>query len=152
MSFEYHLKTPFLDILLIFSNYVAVLSPKYKLLPNFVYLIINKSMSIHADLNRSSFFMFQIKTNWRFLFEYIVPFTCTKRGVIALKTKIQRKGARKVFLCSDVLKLTQFSFFFRQSFLFVKNRAILSKIVRRSTQNAYLDILFENRYWVFNLQ
>lgn len=108
MSFEYHLKTPFLDILLIFSNYVAVLSPKYKLLPIFVsiYLIINKSMSNHADLNRSSVFMFQIKTNWRFLFRYIVPFTCTKRGVIALKTKIQRKGARKVFLCSDVLKLT----------------------------------------------
>lgn len=105
-SFEYHLKTPFLDILLIFSNYVAVLSPKYKLLPIFVYLIIYKSMSIHADLNRSSVFMFQIKTNWRFLFRYNVPFTCTKRGVIALKTKIQRKGARKVFLCSDVLKLT----------------------------------------------
>lgn len=106
MSFEYHLKTPFLDILLIFSYYVAVLSPKYKLLPIFVsiYLIINKSMSIHADLNRSS--VFKSKQIGGFCLDTMYPLLAQKRGVIALKTKVQRKGARKVFLCSDVLKLT----------------------------------------------
>lgn len=51
--FEYYLKILFLDILLIFLNYVVVLSFKYKLLLIFVfiYLIINKLMLIYVDLN-----------------------------------------------------------------------------------------------------
>lgn len=54
MLFEYYLKILFLDSLLIFLNYVVVLSFKYKLLLIFVfiYLIINKLMLIYVDLNR----------------------------------------------------------------------------------------------------
>lgn len=95
MSFEYHLKTPFLDILLIFSNYVAVLSPKYKLLPIFVfiYLIINKSMSIHADLNRSS--VFESKQIGGFCLDTMYPLLAQKGGSLRLRPKYKEKALVK---------------------------------------------------------
>lgn len=95
MSFEYHLKTPFLDILLIFSNYVAVLSPKYKLLPIFVsiYLIINKSMSIHADLNRSS--VFKSKQIGGFCLNTVYPLLAQKGGSSRLRPKYKEKALVK---------------------------------------------------------
>lgn len=95
MSFEYHLKTPFLDILLIFSNYVAVLSPKYKLLPIFVfiYLIINKSMSIHADLNRSS--VFKSKQIGGFCLDTMYPSLAQKGGSLRLRPKYKEKALVK---------------------------------------------------------
>lgn len=81
---RYVIRVPFknsiFDILLIFSNYVAVLSPKYKLLPIFVfiYLIINKSMSIHADLNRSS--VFKSKQIGGFCLDTLYPLLAQKGG------------------------------------------------------------------------